>query len=60
MGNQQTRERISTTWIKNKKLWFNSTEETDKKVKMLFNEIKHFNFEPLLKLLKIQLIKLFL
>ena len=47
MGNQQARERISTTWIKNKKLWFNSTEETDKKVKMLFDEIKYFNFEPI-------------
>ena len=47
MGNQQARERISTTWIKNKKLWFNSTEETDNKVKMLFDEIKHFDFEPI-------------
>jgi tRNA(Ile)-lysidine synthetase-like protein len=52
MGNQQTsqvddKKRISAIWLRNQELWFNSTSKTDEKVKMLFESVKNFNFEPI-------------
>ena len=52
MGNQQTsqvdeKKRISAIWLRNKKLWFNSNSKTDEKVKLLFDSVKNFDFEPI-------------
>ena len=52
MGNQQTSQvdemkRISTIWLRNKKLWFNSNGKTDEEVKILFDSVKNFDFEPI-------------
>ena len=49
MGNKVSKKsnRISTIWLQNKDLWFNSTGKNKDKVNNLFKYVLDFDFEPI-------------